>query len=334
VISAAPYRIIKGDSPGERKIMKMGNVTRRDFGKVALAGAVAATGWAAGKVDSTVKGVKLGLITGSLNPLPEGKDPVDTIIQQAVSIGAANIELVNLLEPRLVGAVSFAHPPNPMTPEYQKSRAEVREWRLKTPLDTFRNIRKKFDGAGLNLFSYVSSFDLDHTDEEIDAVFKQMQALKVVCFCTNQSRVDVAPRLIPFAEKYKIKPAWHPHAAVNDPNEVASVESMEKLLAMSKMFAINLDIGHFTAGNNDALAFLKKHHDRITHIHVKDRKRNNGPNVALGTGETPIKECLQAIRDNKWPIYAILEREYRDAPGTPAEQTKGQMEYMKQLLNA
>jgi len=310
--------------------------SRRDFGKLALSGVAlsALPALQAAKVDSTVRGVKLGLITGSLNPLPQGKDPIDAIVEQCVQLGAANIELVNLLEPRLVGAVGFSHPPTPMTAEYEKSRAAVREWRMKTPLDTFRNIRKKFDDAGLNLFSYVMTVDLDFTDEEIDTVFKQMQALKVVCFCTNQSRVDVAPRLIPFAEKYKIKPAWHPHAMVNDANEVATPASMEKLLAMSKWFAINLDIGHFTAGNNDAAAFLKAHHDRITHIHIKDRKRNAGPNVALGTGDTPIKECLQLIRDNKWPIYGILEREYRDAPGTPVEQTKGQLDYLKQLLTA
>ena len=158
-----------------------------------------------------------------------------------------------------------------------------------------------------------------------------MQALKVTCFCTNQSRLDVAPRLIPFAEKYKIRPAWHPHAMVNDPNEVATPASMEKLLAMSKHFAINLDIGHFTAGNNDAADFLKKHHDRITHIHIKDRKRNGGPNVALGTGDTPIKECLTLIRDNKWPIYGIVEREFR-GPGTPVDETRGQLEYLKRIL--
>ncbi len=38
------------------------------------------------------------------------------------------------------------------------------------------------------------------------------------------------------------------------------------------------------------------------------------------------------IRDNKWPIYGIIEREYRDAPGTAVEQTKAQMEYLKQIL--
>lgn len=311
--------------------------SRREFSKQALAGfSLAALPFAsskAAKLDSTVHGVKLGLITGSLNPLPTDKDPIDAIIEESLQIGAANIELVNLLEPRLVGAVNFGHPPSPMTPEYEKSRAAVRQWRLTTPLDTFREIRKKFDMAGLNLFSYVMTFDLDFSDEEIDAVFKQMQALRVVCFCTNQSRLDVAPRLVSFAEKYKIKPAWHPHAMVQDPNEVATPESLEKLLAMSKNFAINLDIGHYTAGNNDAVDFLKKHHDRITHIHIKDRKRNGGPNVALGTGDTPIKECLTLIRDNKWPVYGIIEREFR-GPGTPMEETKGQLEYLKGILNS
>ena len=290
-------------------------LTRREFGQAAIGGLSAMGGLHAAQVSSTVRGVKLGLITGSLNPLPEGKDPIDAIIEQCVQLGAANIELVNLLEPRLVGAVSFAHPPSPMTEEYRKSREEVRRWRLNTPLDRFREIRRKFDKAGLNLFSYVMSIDLDFTDEEIDAVFKHMQALKVMCFCTNQSRVDIGPRLAPFAEKYKIKPSWHPHANVTDANEIATPATLEKLLALSKHFAVNLDIGHFTAGNHDAADFIRKHHDRITHIHVKDRKRNQGPNVAWGEGDTPIKECLTLIRDNTYPIYCIIEREFR-GPGT------------------
>ena len=61
---------------------------------------------------------------------------------------------------------------------------------------------------------------------------------------------------------------------------------------------VNLDIGLYTAGNNDAVAFLKKHHDRISHLHIKDRKRNHGPNVQLGEGDTPIKQSLALIRDN------------------------------------
>src|SRR5215510_5668285 len=268
--------------------------SRREFGKRAF-GAVAlsaVTGSSLfGALDSTVRGVKIGLITGSLNPLPTipGKDPIDIIIEQCLQLGAANVELVNVMapnDPQVVNGGRFGQPPDKITPEYLESREKLRQWRLSLPLDRFREVRKKFDAAGLNLFSYVMTIGDDFIDPEIEAVFRQMQALKINLFTTNQTRVGMGPRIAPFSEKYKIRPAWHPHAMIEDPNEVATPESMEKKLGMSKSFVINLDIGHYTAGNNDAAAFLRKHHDRITHIHIKDRKRSQGPNVQLGTGDT------------------------------------------------
>ena len=316
--------------------------SRREFNAKALSGlalsAASVEGLWAAKTESTVRGVKLGLITGTLNPLPSvpGKDSIDVIIDECLQVGAANIELVNVggdTGPQVVNGGRFGQAPDKTTPEYLKTREEQRQWRINLPLDRFRQVRQKFEAAGLNLFSYVWTVADDYTDAELDAVFKQLQALGVKLFCTNQTRVAIGAKIAPFSEKYGISAAWHPHSNVQDPNEVATPESMEKLLAMSKAFRINLDIGHFTAGNNDAVAFLKKHHDRITHLHIKDRKRDNGPNVQLGTGDTPIVECLKLIRDNKWPIYAILEREYR-GPGTPVEEAKWQMDYMKKALNA
>lgn len=118
---------------------------------------------------------------------------------------------------------------------------------------------------------------------------------------------------------------------MNDPDEVASTESLRKLLGMSPEFRICLDIGHFTAGNNDAVAYLREHHARITHIHVKDRKRNRGPNVEWGTGDTPIKQCLTLSRDNAYPIYCIVEQEFQGA-GTALEETRKDLEYMKNAL--
>ena len=297
--------------------------SRREFARAALSGLALSVlpglTRRAAAIESTVRGVRIGLITGSLNPLPEntGRDPIDVIIEQCLALGTANIELVTVFPqglPQVINGGRFGQPPAQRSPEYTRSRQALREWRIAQPLDRFRDVRAKFDKAGLNLFSYVQTIDDDMSDGEIDAVFRQMQALKVPIFTTNQTRVGMGPRVAPFSEKYGIKAAWHPHAQVNDPNEVATPASMEKLLGMSKAFVVNLDIGHYTAGNNDAVAFLRAHHDRITHLHVKDRRRNGGPNVQLGTGDTPIRECATLIRDNKWPIMLILEREYRDAP--------------------
>lgn len=291
---------------------------------------------AKGELIPEVRGVKLGIITGSLGQMPEvaGKDPIDTLVEQCVAVGAANIEFVNsFLEPRLQGSRVGNQMPAVITPEYEKSRAELRNWRLNAPLARFSEIQRKFAAAGLNLFSCVMTFTDDFTPEEIDAVFRQMQALKVKVFSTNQTRVSTAALLVPYAEKYGISPAFHTHAASQDMDEVASVESLDKLMKMSPRFMINLDIGHFVAGNNDPVAYLREHHTRVSHIHVKDRKRNNGPNVEWGTGDTPIAQTLQLIRDGKYPIIALVEREFRGS-GTPFEETKKDLEYMRRALLA
>jgi hypothetical protein len=115
-------------------------------------------------------------------------------------------------------------------------------------LDRFRQIRRKFAAAAVNLFSYVMTIGDDFTDPEIDAVFKQMEALGVKRFCTNQTRVGMGPRMAAAAEKYRISPAFHTHSLANDPNEIGSPPSLHRVLAMSKRFMVNLDIGHYARG--------------------------------------------------------------------------------------
>jgi hypothetical protein len=40
--------------------------------------------------------------------------------------------------------------------------------------------------------------------------------------------------------------------------------------------------------------------------------------VEFGKGETPIKEMLQLIKKNKWPIYCDIELEYEIPQGSDA----------------
>jgi sugar phosphate isomerase/epimerase len=79
---------------------------------------------------------------------------------------------------------------------------------------------------------------------------------------------------------------------------------------MSGLIAVNLDIGHFTAADFDALGYLDEHHDRIVSLHIKDRRRGQGPNVPFGQGDTPIVAVLQRLRDRRWDIPAHIEYEY------------------------
>jgi sugar phosphate isomerase/epimerase len=318
----------------------------------------------AAALRSQVRGVELGIITGSVGAgggggaagaagaagrgaaaaaapaaAPAAAAPaanqIETLIKACVDVGFTNIEYSGPGGgPRVIDAVIGQVPPL-ITPAYANSREEQRKWRISAPLQPYIDARAKFKAAGLNWFSGVNTFADDCTDEEIDAMFKQMQAMGVDRFCTNQTRVSQGPRLVEFANKYNIQPAWHTHDKSDDPNEVASRESLEKLMAMSPRYWINLDIGHYTAGNQDAVAFIRDHHDRISHLHVKDRKKDHGPNVAWGTGDTPIIECLQLIRDKKYPIKAIIEREYHGPnDGTPVEETRKDMDYMIKALES
>lgn len=192
----------------------------------------------------------------------------------------------------------------------RKRAEETRKWRLSVSLDHFKDVRKKFDAVGIKLQAYNLSFNDNFTDDEIDRGFQMAQALGVGII-TASSTLKAAQRVAPFADKYKIKVAMHNHANLVDPNEFAKPESFEAALAMSKYFAINLDIGHFVAANFDPLAYIQKHHEHITNLHLKDRKKDNGANLPWGEGDTPIKAVLQLLKSKKYDIPANIEYEYR-----------------------
>jgi sugar phosphate isomerase/epimerase len=102
---------------------------------------------------------------------------------------------------------------------------------------------------------------------------------------------------------------------------------------MSKLYRVNLDIGHFSAAGFDPVEFLRKHHDRITNLHIKDRKRNDGPNMPFGQGDTPIKAVLQLLKREHYPIPAYIEYEYQGS-GTATEEVGKCLNYVRAALAA
>ena len=175
------------------------------------------------------------------------------------------------------------------------------------------------------------TFSDDFTDAEIERAFRFARALGVGVIGTNQTRLTMGPRLVPFAENHGIALGWHNHANVTDPTEVGSVESFERLFAMSRQFKANLDIGHFVAGNNDPLAFIRKYAGRISHLHLKDRRRNNGPNQAWGQGDTPVADVLRLLRSEKSPIVAVIEYEYA-GQGSAIDEVRNCKRFIEQAL--
>jgi sugar phosphate isomerase/epimerase len=297
--------------------------SRREFGRLALVGLPMTVALAQGsaRINSKVNGVRIGIQSYSFRSLS-----LDEAIKAMAGIGIGECELFSgHVEPR-IGPPAGARPPQSptgvgsgeMTPEMReamrearrKQQEETRKWRLSVPLEHFKDVRKKFDAAGIRLQAYNLSFNDNFTDEEIDRGFQMAKALGVKLI-TASSTLSAAKRVAPFAEKYKITVAMHGHSNLTDPNQFAKPESFAAALAMSKYFAVNLDIGHFFAAGFDPVGYIEANHARITNLHIKDRKKENRPNTPWGQGDTPIKQVLQLLKQKKYDIPANIEYEYQ-----------------------
>jgi sugar phosphate isomerase/epimerase len=296
-------------------------LTRREFAALVGAGIVSPSALVrarqagAGAGAASINGVRIGAQTYSFRalPRPAGGDMVDVLIK---AFGECGLRECELWSPQI-------------EPE-KAPREEVRRWRLETPIDHFRQIRSKFGAAGITIRAFNCSFNDSFTEPEIERGFEIAQALGAE-FITASSTLSAAKRVAPFAEKRKMVVAMHNHSNLKDPNEFATPESFAAAMKLSKYFKVNLDIGHFTAANFDAVAYIREHHASITNLHIKDRKKNQGENMPWGQGETPIREVLQLLKQNKYPIAAFLEYEYKGA-GTPVDEVKRGLEFVRAAL--
>ena len=263
--------------------------SRRDIGRVALASLPLARAFA--KLDSRVNGVLIGAQSYSFRDRP-----LDAAIQGFIDVGLSECEL----------SMGHVEPEFPRGPE---GRDALRKWRLNVSLDDIRAIRRKFDRAGIEVSAYAYNIRDDFTDEEIARGFDVAQALGVRVITTSAT-VSVTPRIAAQADKYKIVVGMHGHSNIKDPNEFAKPETFVEAMKLSQYIAVNLDIGHYWAAGYDPVPFIEQHHARIVTLHIKDRKKDHGPNMPLGEGDTNIKGVLEVLKTKKYPIPAMIEYEY------------------------
>jgi sugar phosphate isomerase/epimerase len=293
-------------------------LTRRELGKLMLtvpaAGLFSNNGVAAllaAKPDSKWAGVQIGMNV----PYNYGVRtmPVDEVIAKTSQLGVSAVELRAQPIELFLGVPQAVLEPGREKPAQQKATEDLRDWRLKSDPSKAASVKKKFDEAGITID--VVKFDgiYEFTDPELDYAFtlaKAAGARAISC----ELEVEGARRIGQFADKHNLMVGYHGHTKTTE-------AMFEQAFSFAKHNGANLDIGHYIAGGlGDPVAFIKKHHDRITHVHVKDRKAGangvDGVNVPFGQGDTPIKQALQTIRDNKWPIQGTIEFEYKVPDGS------------------
>lgn len=212
--------------------------------------------------------------------------------------------------------------------ELRKDPDKLRAYRLETPLSHYEEIGESFHAAGIELNAFNYSFRDHFTDEEIARGFEMAKAMGAKAL-TASSTVSVAGRVNTFAKRYGMKVGMHNHSRIRE-NEYATPDDFANASKGNSQIAVNLDIGHFVAAGFDPVDYIKRHHAQIVALHVKDRKKNQGDNVAFGEGDTPIREVLALLRDNSYDIPANIEYEYKG--DDTVEEVKKCFDYCKQAL--
>jgi sugar phosphate isomerase/epimerase len=275
--------------------------------------------FAQGKPNSKWAGVQVGLnVPYNFNSGPLARTlPADETLQKILQLGVSAVEMRSQPIELAMGAAAEAIAGG-RGEAAKVAAANLREWRLKTDPKKAGDVRKKYEDAGVKI--EIVKFDgiYDFTDPEMDYAFLLAKAAGARAIsCELDLTGKGQKRVGPFADKHQVMVGYHGHAKTT-PEMYASAA------ADAKFNGMNIDIGHWVAGNfGSPIEFMKKHHAKITHIHVKDRKKDEagggGQNVPFGQGDTPVVEVLRLIRDNKWPIQATIEFEYLPGSASAAD---------------
>ena len=201
-------------------------------------------------------------------------------------------------------------------------RAQQRSAQLAKCVD----LRKTYNDAGVNI--HCEKLPFGQSDEDIEFSFQVAKALGCKAITTERSD-SLARKLAPFAEKHKIWVAFHNHT-----NNVPVTDEIDPILAIGPYIGFNLDIGHYFAGTKgkSPVPVIEKYHDRIISLHLKDRTAAGG-NLPWGQGKTPIREVLQLLKKEQWPIYADIELEYPIPSGsTSVKEVAKCVQYCREAL--
>jgi sugar phosphate isomerase/epimerase len=302
-------------------------VSRRDFMSGAAAIAASAimpryalarsAGRRAGKPNSNFGGVQIGAITYSFRSMP---GTAEDILKYVVRCGLSSVELMGDPAEQFAGAPAGGgrRRGRNQTAEQKKAQQQKKEqlldWRLSVSMDKYRNLRKLYSDAGVNIHivKFGSIGNESMTDGEIDYYFNVAKALGAKGI-TREISEQAAERLGTFADKHKIMIGFHNHT------QMTATTYDGPILSHGKYLGLNFDVGHYVAGTSKSpIPIIEKFHDRILSLHIKDRKVNGGPNMPFGLGDTPVALILQLIKRKGWTFPADIELEYKVPEGSDA----------------
>jgi inosose dehydratase len=147
-------------------------------------------------------------------------------------------------------------------------------------------------------------------------------------------------------EKTGLRTVFHHHCAgyIETPDEV------DNLMAFTdpELVGLVLDMGHYMFGGGNPIEAIKKHRNRIWHIHFKDchpeialksRKEGwdyfksvaNGVFCELGKGAVDFPSIVKELVGQKYSGWIVVEQDVLPGMGNPKECAEKNREYIRKL---
>tara|TARA_B110000503_G_scaffold52260_1_gene84101 strand:- start:3606 stop:4511 length:906 start_codon:yes stop_codon:yes gene_type:complete len=133
-------------------------------------------------------------------------------------------------------------------------------------------------------------------------------------------------------DHYGLRTVFHHHCAgyIETPKEI------DKLMALTdkNLLGLCLDMGHYAFGGGDPVEALKKHSNRIWHVHFKDfdpdaaklslKARGDyfdaikrGVFCELGKGKVDFKKIVDLLNDKNYAGWIVVEQDILPGMGEP-----------------
>ena len=170
---------------------------------------------------------------------------------------------------------------------------------------------------------------------DLDRVIEEQKILEnryVVCpFISPEDRhtdfykdlVEILAGIAGTLNKHELVLVYHNHDF--------ELEKIEDTYVLDYLFdhvpgmQMELDVFWLTKANHDPLTWITRHHDHLTHVHLKDMTTDARRTFApLGTGGVPLKAILEAAN----PLFWIVEQD--ETEGDPFAAITMSYNYLKQ----
>ncbi|MFQ5406887.1 MAG: TIM barrel protein [Anaerolineales bacterium] len=158
-------------------------------------------------------------------------------------------------------------------------------------------------------------------------------------FADGAQRIAQAVR-----EKTGLRTAFHHHCA----GYIETPAETERLLSLTDPALLGLcfDTGHYRFGGGDPVRGVRKHADRIWHVHFKDchpdvaaRSRaagwdyfesvRHGVFCELGQGEVDFPTVTAVLREQSYSGWIVVEQDVLPGLGSPRESARRNREYLR-----